>query len=63
MNHKAIDMDPVAGTIRFENGETATADLIVAADGIRVCILWLSCALLEASILTGQSPSAEASWA
>ncbi|BDD62862.1 hypothetical protein MAP00_007817 [Monascus purpureus] len=35
VNHKAIDMDPVAGTIRFENGETATADLIVAADGIR----------------------------
>ncbi len=26
----------MAGTIQFENGEVATAEVIVAADGIRV---------------------------
>lgn len=31
-----MDLDAEAGRIWFENGETASADLIVAADGIRV---------------------------
>ncbi|KAB8079682.1 hypothetical protein BDV29DRAFT_196799 [Aspergillus leporis] len=35
VNHKAIALDAEAGTIQFENGSSATADLIVAADGIR----------------------------
>ncbi|RDW72761.1 FAD-dependent monooxygenase [Aspergillus mulundensis] len=35
INHKAIEIDAEAGVIRFENGQKATADLIVAADGIR----------------------------
>ncbi|KAJ5112896.1 hypothetical protein N7456_001430 [Penicillium angulare] len=32
---KAIDVNPEEGLIRFENGSQASADLIVAADGIR----------------------------
>lgn len=36
VNHKALDVDFEKGTIRFENGNTAAADLIIAADGIRV---------------------------
>ena len=36
VNHKAITMDPEAGTVTFENGTSVSADLIVAADGIRV---------------------------
>ncbi|GES58664.1 salicylate hydroxylase [Aspergillus terreus] len=35
VNHKATGLDAEAGVIQFENGTTATADLIVAADGIR----------------------------
>ncbi|KAF9894468.1 hypothetical protein FE257_007971 [Aspergillus nanangensis] len=35
VNHKATSLDADAGTIQFENGTVATADLIVAADGIR----------------------------
>ncbi|KAE8377510.1 hypothetical protein BDV26DRAFT_263388 [Aspergillus bertholletiae] len=35
VNHKATALDAEAGTIQFENGTSATADLIVAADGIR----------------------------
>ncbi|OOF91770.1 hypothetical protein ASPCADRAFT_9189 [Aspergillus carbonarius ITEM 5010] len=35
VNHKAVSLDAEAGRIEFENGETASADLIVAADGIR----------------------------
>ncbi|KAJ5335597.1 hypothetical protein N7452_008000 [Penicillium brevicompactum] len=35
VNFKAIDVDPDNGTIKFENGEESTADIIVAADGIR----------------------------
>ncbi|PYI25856.1 salicylate hydroxylase [Aspergillus indologenus CBS 114.80] len=38
VNHKAASLDAEAGRIEFENGETASADLIVAADGIRVHI-------------------------
>lgn len=38
VNHKAVSLDAEAGRIVFENGETASADLIVAADGIRVNI-------------------------
>lgn len=34
-NHKAIDVDSQKGSIKFENGATATADLIIGADGIR----------------------------
>lgn len=34
-NHKAVRVDAEAGTITFENGDIAEADLIVAADGIR----------------------------
>lgn len=36
VNHKATGLDAEAGVIQFENGTTAMADLIVAADGIRV---------------------------
>ncbi|GAB7356232.1 hypothetical protein MBLNU459_g7051t1 [Dothideomycetes sp. NU459] len=35
VNHKAVEMKEDEGFVKFENGETATADLIVAADGIR----------------------------
>ncbi|OOQ89629.1 salicylate hydroxylase [Penicillium brasilianum] len=35
VNHKAIEVNHEQGTIRFENGTETTADLIVAADGIR----------------------------
>ncbi|GAB1211595.1 hypothetical protein ATERTT37_000718 [Aspergillus terreus] len=35
VNHKATGLDAEAGVIQFENGTTAMADLIVAADGIR----------------------------
>ncbi|RDW77447.1 salicylate hydroxylase-2 [Coleophoma cylindrospora] len=35
VNHKAIEVVLEKGFIRFENGETTTADLIIAADGIR----------------------------
>ncbi|KAL4890557.1 hypothetical protein BDV59DRAFT_91383 [Aspergillus ambiguus] len=35
VNHKATGLDAEAGVIQFENGTSATADLIVAADGIR----------------------------
>lgn len=31
------DVDYEAGKIRFKNGRTVTADLIIGADGIRVC--------------------------
>ncbi|KAJ9656804.1 hypothetical protein H2198_004692 [Neophaeococcomyces mojaviensis] len=34
-NHKVIEVDAQAGTMVFENGKTASADLIIAADGIR----------------------------
>lgn len=33
--HKAVDLDPIAGKIVFENGVVATHDLVVCADGIR----------------------------
>ena len=36
VNHKATEVNYEQGTIRFENGSETTADLIVAADGIRV---------------------------
>lgn len=39
VNHKAVRVVPEKGFIRFENGETTTADLIIAADGIRVSLL------------------------
>ncbi|KAJ5660710.1 uncharacterized protein N7484_000082 [Penicillium longicatenatum] len=35
VNHKAVHVDPEEGTIQFENGPRASADIIVAADGIR----------------------------
>ncbi|KAH8672595.1 salicylate hydroxylase [Tricladium varicosporioides] len=35
VNHKALEVLPEKGIIKFENGNTATADLIIAADGIR----------------------------
>jgi len=35
-NHKALNVDHETGLITFENGNTAMADLIIAADGIRV---------------------------
>ncbi|KAI9927269.1 hypothetical protein MW887_003656 [Aspergillus wentii] len=35
VNHKAIDIDAEKGIIQFENGASASADLIIAADGIR----------------------------
>ncbi|KIW99685.1 uncharacterized protein Z518_11098 [Rhinocladiella mackenziei CBS 650.93] len=36
--HKAIEVDPETGVIVFENGKKATADVIIAADGIRSLI-------------------------
>lgn len=36
VNHKAIEVSPEEGIIKFENGTSVTADLIIAADGIRV---------------------------
>lgn len=39
VNHRATAMDPEAGTVTFENGTSVSADLIVAADGIRVRIM------------------------
>jgi len=33
--HKAVEIDPEEGLITFENGNKATADVIIAADGIR----------------------------
>lgn len=35
LNHKATKVDYNTGLVEFENGESVTADLIVAADGIR----------------------------
>ena len=42
--HEAVNIptscekvDYETGTITFKNGHTATADLIIGADGIRVC--------------------------
>ena len=34
-NHKAIKIDADVGNITFENGETVTHEMIIAADGIR----------------------------
>lgn len=50
VNHRAVTMDPEAGTIAFENGTTASADLIVAADGIRVCHTVFCEALLMSTV-------------
>ena len=36
MNFKAIEVNAEKGVVRFENGAEASADIIVAADGIRV---------------------------
>lgn len=35
VNHKAVKVDYESGYIKFENGNEVTADLIIAADGIR----------------------------
>ncbi|KAL9566138.1 hypothetical protein ACKAV7_009725 [Fusarium commune] len=35
LNHKAIQVDAEKGWVKFENGLEITADLVVAADGIR----------------------------
>jgi salicylate hydroxylase len=36
VNFKATDVNAESGIISFENGNEASADIIVAADGIRV---------------------------
>lgn len=36
VDHKATEVDCVAGTVTFENGTTITADLIIGADGVSV---------------------------
>jgi salicylate hydroxylase len=36
VNFKAIEVNAEKGVVRFENGAEASADIIVAADGIRV---------------------------
>jgi salicylate hydroxylase len=36
VNHKAIEVSAEKGFIKFGNGNAATADLIIAAHGIRV---------------------------
>lgn len=33
--HRAVELDPEAGHITFENGKSATHDLVICADGIR----------------------------
>ena len=33
--HKAVEIDAEAGSVKFENGTSVTADVIIAADGIR----------------------------
>lgn len=38
VNHKAVEVLPEKGIVKFENGSTIRADLIIAADGIRVRI-------------------------
>ncbi|KAK7417708.1 hypothetical protein QQX98_004364 [Neonectria punicea] len=35
LNHKAIDIDAETGWVKFENGLEITANLVIAADGIR----------------------------
>ncbi|KAL5589292.1 hypothetical protein FOVSG1_011159 [Fusarium oxysporum f. sp. vasinfectum] len=35
LNHKAVEVDAEKGWVKFENGLEITADLVVAADGIR----------------------------
>lgn len=35
LNHKAIEVDYETGHVKFENGSETSADLIIAADGIR----------------------------
>jgi salicylate hydroxylase len=36
VNFKAVEVNAEKGVVRFENGAEASADIIVAADGIRV---------------------------
>jgi salicylate hydroxylase len=36
VNFKAIEVNAEEGVVRFENGAEASADIIIAADGIRV---------------------------
>lgn len=36
VNHRATNLDYENGLVEFDNGTTAKADLIIAADGIRV---------------------------
>jgi salicylate hydroxylase len=38
VNHKALKVDAEKDSIKFENGNTTTADLIIAADGICVSL-------------------------
>jgi salicylate hydroxylase len=35
VNYKALEIDYENGAVNFENGNIATVDLIIAADGIR----------------------------
>jgi hypothetical protein len=38
VNHKVLEVNVEKGFVKFENGNTATLDLIVAADGICVSL-------------------------
>ena len=38
-NHSLLDVDPERGICKFENRESVQADLVVGADGIKVCYL------------------------
>lgn len=38
VNHRVVSVDHEAGTVKFENGVTVTADLIIGSDGIRSAV-------------------------
>lgn len=43
LNHRATMIDCEAGRVTFENGITIEADMIIGADGIRVCVHLICC--------------------
>lgn len=51
VNHKAINVDPEEGTIQFEDGSQTSADIIVAADGIRVSSNTLGNMIVDADLI------------
>lgn len=39
---KVVEIDPEKGTLTLENGETSTADVIIGADGVYVCLAMIN---------------------